>query len=79
MRALMILGLAAVLTQSGCSTNRHVLEPGVDKRREVSPEAGSRGCCSTSACECGDCRASGPCSCRHTPESYPVPPSGITP
>ena len=79
MRALMILGLAAVLSQSGCSTNRHLLEPDVDKRQEVSPETGKRQCCSTRDCECGDCRASGPCSCRRTPESHPVPPSGITP
>ncbi|HLY75064.1 MAG TPA: hypothetical protein VKU80_13165 [Planctomycetota bacterium] len=69
MKVLMGLGLASLLWQSGCSTNRHLLEPGHDKREDVSPELPTkRACCSVDNCDCGDCHDSGPCKCRKAPE-----------
>ncbi|HZE95876.1 MAG TPA: hypothetical protein VE981_02505 [Planctomycetota bacterium] len=63
MRILIVLGLAALLGNAGCSTNSPMLEPGVDKYKEVSPEKPDhQACCSDSACTCGkassleDCR-----------------------
>ncbi len=72
MKRLMILGLAALLSQSGCSTNRHLLEPGHDKRQEVSPEIPSRRAC-------GVCGSTNPCDCQKNHDSNATPPSGVTP
>lgn len=72
MKTLMILGLAAVVSQSGCSTENRMLEPGVDKGREVSPELSGR------RRPCHECNSNG--DCQHRPAySNPNPPSGITP
>src|SRR5579862_5301958 len=80
MKVLMILGLAAFLAPSGCSTNRHLLEPWHDKEQEASPELSeNRGCCSVLHCDCGDCRDSGPCKCRPAPESNVMPQNGVIP
>jgi hypothetical protein len=80
MKILMILGLAALLGQSGCSTNRHLLEPEFDKRQEVSPELPThRACSSGPNCDCGGCRVSGSCECRHAPDSNARPPIRVIP
>ena len=80
MKILMVLGLASLLCQSGCSTNRHLLEPGHDKKEELSPELPTiRGCCPVKNCDCGDCRTSGPCTCRQAPEPDPQSSSGVLP
>jgi hypothetical protein len=54
MKALLILALAALLANTGCSTNKHLLEPGVDKYKDRSPEHEERaGCCNDPDCPCG--------------------------
>lgn len=77
MKTLLILSLAAL---AGCSSYRGMLEPGTDKRADVSPEkkAATPHCCGMANCSCGNCSPSGPCECR-TRDSHPEPPSGITP
>jgi hypothetical protein len=80
MKVLMILGLAALLAPSGCSTNRRLLEPWRDTGQEASLElSANRGCCSVPHCDCGDCRDSGPCKCRPAPESNAMPQSALIP
>lgn len=54
MKILMLIGLAAILANSGCSTNRHLLEPGVDKYKGAAPQDPYRaGCCANPDCTCG--------------------------
>lgn len=58
----LLLGLAAILSTTGCSTNRHLLEPGVDKYRMAHPEDPYRaGCCDNTDCTCGQDHMDKPC------------------
>ena len=66
MKTLMLLGLAALLANSGCSTNSHLLEPGVDKYKGATPHDPYRaGCCDSADCTCGQDHMDRPCEpCR---------------
>ncbi|MBV8881987.1 MAG: hypothetical protein JO332_18670 [Planctomycetaceae bacterium] len=77
MKTLMILGLGALLSSTGCSSNHHMLEPGHDKGAAGVPEKGFHACCNMTDCRCGNCQETAACGCKH--ESNIVPPSGPTP
>jgi hypothetical protein len=60
---LALLALAAILVNTGCSTNRHLLEPGVDKYKGINRDVDVRaGCCSNRECACGQDHMDQPCS-----------------
>lgn len=62
MKILMLLGLAALLANAGCSTNAHLLEPGVNKYRNAAPQDPYRaGCCDNPDCPCGQDHMDRPC------------------
>ena len=72
MRLLIVLGLAALLAPVGCSTNSHMLEPGVDKYEGARPVY--KPCCQAKACTCGSTKTAEECrDCCHKP-SAPVAP-----
>ena len=85
MKWMMILVLPALLLPGGCSTYKHMLEPGHDKRQEVSPErktsksacVSPAPCCNMADCRCGNCNETAACGCKH--ESQYEPGSGVTP
>lgn len=85
MKWFLILGLTLLLGPTGCSTYKHLLEPGHDKRKEVSPERRTAAaacvspspCCSMTECRCGNCSETAACGCKH--ESQHQPSSGVTP
>ena len=72
MRLLIALGLAAIVANTGCSSNKHMLEPGVDKYEGLRPVY--KPCCADKACTCEGKKTAEECrECCHTVDQVITP------